>query len=83
MLPEPVLFQRFQPVTRRNSQGIQGNHGIKLIKFPLRNRPNALRTGAASFHRTSPIKDILSALVEERFDHSLNPPPIKYFQFKI
>src|SRR3972149_8470604 len=69
VLTRPIILKGFQQITRRNFQRFEGNNAIELIEFSLCHSPDLLRTGMTRISGVFPVKNVLGALVTERFDH--------------
>jgi hypothetical protein len=69
VLTLPIMLKCFQQVPRWNFQRFQGNDPIQLIELSLCYSPDLLRTGLPGFSGVFSVKDILCALVTERFYH--------------
>src|SRR3989337_1333084 len=67
VLTLPIILKGFQQVAWRNFQRCQGNDAIELIEFSLCHSPDLLRTGMTRISGVFPVKNILGALVTERF----------------
>jgi hypothetical protein len=73
VLSLPVIRKELQQVSWRNFQRFQGNNAIELIEFSLRHSPDLLRTGLARLSGVFPVKNILCAVVTERFYQQASP----------
>jgi len=83
MLACPAPFLRFEPVTGRNPERIQGNYRVELIQFSPRHTPDIFRTDTPSLFRVFSIKNILGTFVVERFDHAVKPPQVEVIMLNL
>lgn len=49
-----VVFQSLQAIPRWEPKGLQADHGVELIEFPLRHAPDLLGARASSFLTSEP-----------------------------
>jgi hypothetical protein len=69
VLPTPIAFQRFQTISGRHAQLVQGDDRIQLVQLSARDPPQRLRAALPGRLRRPPIEDIRSRVIGKRTDH--------------
>ena len=70
MLPLSISNQRFQPITRRNSQFVQCGYGIKLVEFSSGDFPEQLRTALPGVFGAIAVENPFRTFVLKRHNHA-------------
>ena len=69
VLAGPVTPERFQSITRRDSQVLEARRRIELVQLTPNDRPHRYRTGAASGLGVPPIEQIGGRGIGEGLNH--------------
>jgi hypothetical protein len=65
VLTLPLGPERLEPVSRRRPQVVKHFDDVKLIEFPLRDRPQMSRTTSPRLFRINVVVDVFSAPIRK------------------